>query len=202
MVPEPYATQLCDLLVGTCRRGPHAPLGSPRTLLQREIQRIDGLKIQVIRRLVQHQIIRLLPHQPAENQPRRLATRKILRELRGILAAKRPLPKQPAQFWLQEAFRRLAQAAHPRSPGRIHRLSRTLLASLTEASKSDFLKLLRISCTFPSAQPVQTKRLSRKWCQSRTRHNYATYLLELAVALPSCSVRKSAYTPGKSSILP
>ena len=43
-------------------------------LLQRDIQRVDGFQVQVVGRLIQDQEIRLLHHQPAEDQPRGLTT--------------------------------------------------------------------------------------------------------------------------------
>ena len=53
----------------------------PSIFLQRDIQRVDRFQIQVVRRFVQHQNVRLLQHQPAENQPRLLRRPKALRRL-------------------------------------------------------------------------------------------------------------------------
>ena len=44
--------------------------------LQRDIQRVDGLEVEVIGGLVEHQEIRLLQHQAAENQARGFAAGK------------------------------------------------------------------------------------------------------------------------------
>ncbi len=44
--------------------------------LQRDIQRVDGFEIEVVRRLVENQHIWLLQHQSAENQPRGFASGK------------------------------------------------------------------------------------------------------------------------------
>ena len=44
--------------------------------LQGDVERVDGFQVQVIGRLVEHQEIRLLQHQAAEDQPRGLAAGK------------------------------------------------------------------------------------------------------------------------------
>ena len=46
-----------------------------RLLLKGKVEGVNRFQVQVIRRFVKHQEIRLLKHEPAENQPRRLAAR-------------------------------------------------------------------------------------------------------------------------------
>ncbi len=69
--------------------------------LQRDIQRVDGFEVEVVRGLVEHQNIRLLQHQPAENHSRGLAAGKRFRRLQRVVAAEKHLAEQPAQLFLR-----------------------------------------------------------------------------------------------------
>ncbi len=55
----------------------------------------------MVGRLVEHQKIRLLQHQPAKNQPRRFAAGKRLGRLQRVIAAEEHLAHQAAQFLLR-----------------------------------------------------------------------------------------------------
>ena len=63
-------------------------------LLQRDVQRVDRLEVEVVRRLVEHEHVRLLQHDPAEQQPRGLAARQRLGRLEPFFAAEQHLPEQ------------------------------------------------------------------------------------------------------------
>jgi glycerol-3-phosphate dehydrogenase len=63
-------------------------------LLQRDVQRVDRLEIEVVRRLVEHEHVRLLQHDAAEEQPRRLAARQRLGRLQALFAAEEHLAEQ------------------------------------------------------------------------------------------------------------
>src|SRR5215469_2092702 len=65
-------------------------------LLQRGIEGHDALEVEVVRRLVEHEDIRLLQHELAEEKARGLATGKSLGLLQTLFAAEEHLPKQAA----------------------------------------------------------------------------------------------------------
>src|SRR3984893_6318728 len=64
--------------------------------LQRDVQSIDGFQVQVVRRLVQHQEVRLLNHQPAKDQTRTLTAGKRCRGLPCVFATKKTLAARRA----------------------------------------------------------------------------------------------------------
>ena len=66
--------------------------------LKRHVQRIDGFQIQVVGRLVEHQHVRLLQHDAAQQQPRRLTPRKRFGRFVALLAAEQHLAEQPVDF--------------------------------------------------------------------------------------------------------
>ena len=68
-------------------------------LLQRDIQRVDGFQIEVVGRLVEHQHVRFLQHQLAEDQPRGLAARQRFGRLHSLVAHEQHLAEQAAQFF-------------------------------------------------------------------------------------------------------
>ena len=68
--------------------------------LDGDVQRVDRLEIQVVRRLVENQEVRLLQHQPAENQPRRFAAREGIGLLQALLSAEEHLSQQAANIFL------------------------------------------------------------------------------------------------------
>ena len=68
----------------------------PSILLQRDIQRVDGFEIEVVRRLIEHQHVRLLQHELAEKQPRRLASGKSFRRFHAFIAHEQHLAEQAA----------------------------------------------------------------------------------------------------------
>ena len=64
--------------------------------LQRDVQRVDRFEIEVVRRLVEHEHVRLLQHQLAEQQACRLATGEHARRLRWLpRAGKSICPRIP-----------------------------------------------------------------------------------------------------------
>ena len=63
-------------------------------LLQRDVQRVDRLEVQVVGGLVEDEDVRLLQHDPAEQQPRRLAARQRVGRLVAVLAAEQHLAEQ------------------------------------------------------------------------------------------------------------
>src|SRR5688572_29960029 len=88
-VPHPGADFLQQILV--VRHQEDRAL----VFLQRHVQRVDRFQIEVVGRLVEHQHVRLLQHDPAEEQARRLATGQGLGRLEAFLAAEQHLPEQP-----------------------------------------------------------------------------------------------------------
>src|SRR3984957_16151444 len=68
--------------------------------LQRDVQRVDRFQIQVVGGLVQHQHVRLLQHQPAENQTGGLAAAQRAGLLGGLFAGEKHLPQHAAQLFL------------------------------------------------------------------------------------------------------
>src|SRR5688572_16777490 len=88
-VPHPRADFLQQILV--VRHQEDRAL----VFLQRHVQRVDRFQIEVVGRLVEHQHVRLLQHDPAEEQARRLATGQGLGRLEAFLAAEQHLPEQP-----------------------------------------------------------------------------------------------------------
>ena len=69
--------------------------------LQRDIQRVDGLEVKVVRGLVEHENIGLLQHQLAENDSRGFAAGKRFRRLQRVVAAEKHLAEQAAQLLLR-----------------------------------------------------------------------------------------------------
>ena len=62
--------------------------------LQRDVQRVDRFQVEVVGRLVQHQDVRLLQHDPAEEQARRLAAGQRLGRLVAFLTTEEHLAEQ------------------------------------------------------------------------------------------------------------
>ena len=73
----------------------------PFVLLQGDVERVDGFQIQVVGRLVQHQEIGLLQHQPAEDQPGAFAAGKRDRGLECVFAAEQHPPEEPRNLFLR-----------------------------------------------------------------------------------------------------
>ena len=74
-MPDPSGNFVDDIVVVSYQQdGPFVPL-------QGNVERIDGFQVQVIGRLIEHQTIRFLQHQPTENQPCGLTARKSVRGL-------------------------------------------------------------------------------------------------------------------------
>src|SRR6266568_5850197 len=71
--------------------------------LQRNVECVDGFKIEMVRRLVEHEEIGLLQHQSAENQARGFATGEGCRGFHSIFAAEKHLSHQAAKFLLRSA---------------------------------------------------------------------------------------------------
>ncbi len=70
-------------------------------LLQRGIERHDAFEVQVVRRFVEHQDVRLLQHQLAEEKARGLSTGKGLGLLQTLLTAEEHLSEQPANVFFR-----------------------------------------------------------------------------------------------------
>ena len=101
-----------------------------RIFLKGDIERIDRFQVQVIGGLIEHQEIRTLQHQPAEDQPRRLAARERLGRLQRIVPAEQHLPEQPPQFLLRSLRIELMQ---PLDHGRARRdRTRIVLREVTD----------------------------------------------------------------------
>ena len=62
--------------------------------LERNVQRVDRLEIEVVGRFVEDQHVRLLQHDPAEQQTRRLAAGERVGRLVAVLAAEQHLAEQ------------------------------------------------------------------------------------------------------------
>ena len=63
-------------------------------LLQRDVERVDRFEIEVVGRLVEHEHVRLLQHDAAEEQPRGLAARQRVGRLQAFFAAEQHLAEQ------------------------------------------------------------------------------------------------------------
>ena len=87
-VPDAGADFLHQVLV--VRDQEHRAL----VLLQRDVQRVDRLEIEVVGRLVEDEHVRLLQHDAAEQQPRGLAARQRLGRLQPFLAGEQHLAEQ------------------------------------------------------------------------------------------------------------
>src|SRR6185437_9501021 len=68
-------------------------------LLQRDIQRVDALEVQVVRRLVEDEHVGLLKHQLAEEQPRRLAAGERIGHLHALFAAEEHLAEDASYIF-------------------------------------------------------------------------------------------------------
>src|ERR1700730_6057149 len=68
--------------------------------LQGNVESIDRFQIEMVRRFVQYEHVRLLEHQFAENQPRCFSTGKNLGTLVGIIAGKQHLSQQAAHLFV------------------------------------------------------------------------------------------------------
>src|SRR5579871_1230495 len=84
--------------------------------LQRDVQRVDRFEIEVVRRLVEDQNVRLEQHQPAEKNARRFASRERLDGLGGVVAAEQHLAQQPSQRLLP---RQRIELREPFDDGRV-----------------------------------------------------------------------------------
>ena len=63
-------------------------------LLQRDVKGVDGFEVEVVRRLVEHQHVRLLQHELAEEKARRLASGKGFRRLGALIPQEQHLAEQ------------------------------------------------------------------------------------------------------------
>src|ERR1039458_1162367 len=87
-MPDPRGHFLDQVLI--VRHQQHGP----RVLLKGDIEGVDRLQVQVIGGFVQHQEIRLLEHQPAKDQPRRLTAGESIGGFEGVLAAEKHLAER------------------------------------------------------------------------------------------------------------
>src|SRR5260370_12781465 len=67
--------------------------------LQRNVERNDRIEIQMVGRLVEHEHVRLLQHQFAEEQPRRLSAGEYVGTLLGIIATKQHLAQYASNLF-------------------------------------------------------------------------------------------------------
>ena len=86
----------------------------PVELLQRHVQRVDGFEVEVVGRLVEHQHVRLLQHDAAEEQPRGLAARERVRRLQPFFAAEEHLAEKAVDVLLGSVRVELVQPVHGR----------------------------------------------------------------------------------------
>src|SRR5262245_2465744 len=62
--------------------------------LQRDVERVDRLQVEVVRRLIEDEKVWLLKHDSAQEQPRGLASRKGIGGLESLFATEEHLPEQ------------------------------------------------------------------------------------------------------------
>src|SRR5260370_19891290 len=67
--------------------------------LKQNVERIDRFEIQMVGRLVEHEHVRLLQHQFAEEQPRRLSAGEYVGTLLGIIARKQHLAQYASNLF-------------------------------------------------------------------------------------------------------
>src|SRR5450755_1572295 len=77
--------------------------------LQGDVQSVDGFQVQVIGGLVQHQEIRLLYHQPAENQTGAFAARECDGRFQSVLTTEKHLAEEAANFFLSRLRLKLSE---------------------------------------------------------------------------------------------
>ena len=67
--------------------------------LQRDVERVDGFEVEVVRRFVEHEHIRLLQHELAEEQSRGFATGEHVGLLVAVVAREEHLAEQSTDFF-------------------------------------------------------------------------------------------------------